>query len=251
MVLVAALENNGNSKVVISHNKNGGTNPYPYLRKSRSQTSMSTLSIFGLLIGLFIIGMVSTMFYTHYIILHHGDNSSYHGKHPFLSLPKSSASSKYDTFLTCDREYQRIMSNMTTNLTVDDYDRSIAHVGNRYRLSRIIQQKLLVSESTPQRQPLTIVVCGGSITLGHGITPVTSRYSNQLEVYLNTVYPTKQQSSHKVYNRGSHGADVRIQRIHKAPSKISSLSRKCLCFHPNFPVDVCHGKTHELSRYTN
>ena len=145
------------------------------------------------------------------------------------SLSKSTASSTlhYDTTTstysstTCQREYQRIMSNVTSHLTMDDYDRSIAHVGNRYRVSRVIQQKLLLpveSESIQsqqqqqqQRQPLTIVVCGGSITLGHGITPVTSRYSNQLEAYLNMVFPipTTKNQQHKVYNRGSHGADVR------------------------------------------
>jgi hypothetical protein len=111
-------------------------------------------------------------------------------------------------------EYQRVMGSVTTNLTIDDYDRSIAHVGNRYRLSRVIQQKLIIDETMTQaqpREPLTIVVCGGSITLGHGITPVKGRYSDQLEVYLNTVYPTQQQHrTHQVYNRGSHGADVRI-----------------------------------------
>ena len=232
MVLLAVLlEHNRNAKGISSHSKNGGTNPSPHLRKSRSHSML--VSIFGLLILLFMVGMLSTMFYTHYIFLNHGDSASHHGQHPFPLMSVSTAA--YDTFLTCQTEYQRIMSKVTTNLTADDYDRSIAQVGNRYRLSRIIQQKLSFRETTPPqqqqrrgREPLTIVVCGGSITLGHGITPVTSRYSNQLETFLNTVYPTKQQSAHTVYNRGSHGADVRISRILYLPMKILSLSLKTL-----------------------
>lgn len=220
MVIVAVLKNSSGSSNAISSNisrNDGGTmNQYhPPIRKSKQKSSISLLSIVVLFILLFMMAMLSTIFYTHYVLMHHGQ------QHQYLSLlPKSMSSNLHDdgTYSTCQREYQRMMSHVTTNLTTDDYDRSIAHVGNRYRLSRIIQQKLLPvildSESSSQqqfeqRQPLTIVVCGGSITLGHGITPVTSRYSNQLEAYLNKVFPTKKKQ-HTVYNRGSHGADVRI-----------------------------------------
>ena len=236
MVLLAVLRSvYGNSKASINHNRNGGTNcnisshQHHHPRKSRTNASISWLCKFGIrvLLPLFIIGMLSTMLYTHYILLNHSDYTfSYsHGQHPFLLLSKLTTTNSYDTQqqLICPREYQRIMSHVITNLTVDDYDRSIAHVGNRYRLSRIIQQKLLVNATSTShdqpRQPLTIVVCGGSITLGHGITPVTSRYSNQLELYLNDIYPTKPPTYHKVYNRGAHGADVRTLNSNRTNEK--------------------------------
>lgn len=196
-------------------------------RKSRKQSSISLLSIVGLFIILFVMGMLSTIFYTHYVLIQNDNNKcSNNGNHEFFMLSKpKTASNSYDTYLACQQEYQRIMGDLTTNLTKDDYDRSIAHVGNRYRLSRIINQKLLVqsSKATPQEQlPVTIVVCGGSITLGHGITPVSSRYSNQLEMYLNAVFPTKRKL-HKVYNRGSHGADVSIVEIGYRILKVIAL----------------------------
>jgi hypothetical protein len=84
---------------------------------------------------------------------------------------------------------------------------------------------------------VTVIVCGGSITMGHGVEPQSARYSDALEVWLNEAYPvavdTKQDSNndhnnknnyepfqgeynfrndfpnrHRVFMRGGHGANV-------------------------------------------
>ena len=252
------LSNINNDGVTMNQNHH-----HHFPRKSKRQSSISLLNIVGLFIILFLLGMLTTIFYSHYVLIQNDNNNcSNNGNHKFLMLsqPKT-ASNSYDTYLACQQEYQRVMSNITTNLTKDDYDRSIAHVGNRYRLSRIVNQKLLVqsNRAIPQeRLPLTIVVCGGSITLGHGITPVSSRYSNQLEMYLNSVYPTKQKL-HKVYNRGSHGADVSIVEMGYATMKIkeskhhpSNFLYVCLSslYLSSNVLDVCNGETYEFFRYT-
>jgi len=65
----------------------------------------------------------------------------------------------------CQEEYDRATVHRTPGLTVDDLERSRALIGNRYRLSVLIQ---ILQAKT---QPVTVVVCGGSITLGHGVHP--------------------------------------------------------------------------------
>lgn len=65
----------------------------------------------------------------------------------------------------CRAEYQRVTFNRTRGLTLDDLERSRALIGNRHRLAnlaRTLQQR---------NKPITGVVCGGSITLGHGVEP--------------------------------------------------------------------------------
>lgn len=59
------------------------------------------------------------------------------------------------------RQYPR----WTPGWTVDDMERSRALVGNRHRLA-LLAEKLTASE-----QPILGVVCGGSISLGHGVAP--------------------------------------------------------------------------------
>ena len=92
----------------------------------------------------------------------------------------------------------------TPGLTADDLLRSQAYPGNRYRLTQFTRKL------QRQQHPTNVVVCGGSISLGHGVTPTTLRYSNQLEGWLNALYPLQQQQQqqHKVWNMGSHGADM-------------------------------------------
>jgi hypothetical protein len=65
----------------------------------------------------------------------------------------------------CEAEYQRVTRDRTKGLTKDDLERSRAHVGNRYRLA-VLSQKL-----QQQVEPVTAVVCGGSISIGHGVVP--------------------------------------------------------------------------------
>lgn len=87
---------------------------------------------------------------------------------------------------------------------------------------------------------MTGLVCGGSITLGHGVEPKEARYSDQLGVWLNDAYPLRsdealaeeeQKQRHVVYNRGSHGADVRDK-------KNGSGTEKCVWWGRNSERDA-------------
>jgi hypothetical protein len=192
----------------------------PNWRKFKKNTSVSMVQLFGFFTALFLIGMAVAIFYMHTVLM---DNTTSHRNdvippshllsgqlvsHFFRSNEDHGSLHSIDA--QCQKEYRRITDDMThlrvPGLSIDDYDRSVAHVGNRYRIAQVGKKLLQPSSTSP---PLTIVVCGGSITLGHGVTPVTSRYSDQLEVWINTAYPRQQ--PHKVYNRGSHGADVRCE----------------------------------------
>lgn len=116
-----------------------------------------------------------------------------------------------------DEEYRRVtISSRNLGLTKEVLERSRAHVGNRWRLARLNQ--ILENDNdnnnhTAEAAPVNIVVCGGSISLGHGISPHTERYSDQLERWLNDMYPIPSAvptRKHRVHNMGSHGADVRM-----------------------------------------
>ena len=149
----------------------------------------------------------------------------------------------------CRREYDRLTIHMpdhVSGLTEEDYERSIAHVGNRYRIAHFIQ-KLIQSTTTNNNgnnsttetnsnnnKAVTVIVCGGSITMGHGVEPQAARYSDALEVWLNDAYPVAVPTNgtsipndkipfngeynyrndypnrHRVFMRGGHGANVRI-----------------------------------------
>jgi hypothetical protein len=157
-----------------------------------------------------------------------------------------------ETGRQCQRELDRVTVHMPDHvpgLTQEDYERSIAHVGNRYRLARFVQ-KLIQSTTTTMNtdsnstasdsntesnnnKAVTVVVCGGSITMGHGVEPQAGRYSDALEVWLNDAYPVAVETNsstkddkkpnigdynyrndypnrHRVYTRGGHGANVRV-----------------------------------------
>ena len=65
----------------------------------------------------------------------------------------------------CQEEYDRATASRTPGLTIDDLERSRALVGNRHRLAN------LAKTLGARDKPVTAVVCGGSITLGHGVVP--------------------------------------------------------------------------------
>jgi hypothetical protein len=133
--------------------------------------------------------------------------------------------------IMCRNELNRVTTKMTDHvhgITEEDYERSVAHVGNRHRLSKFVHklmrsitkdEVLLQQQHQNPADAVTVVVCGGSITLGHGIEPITAAYSDALEVWLNDAYPIaptdreheinkKQQDRHRVMQRGGHGANV-------------------------------------------
>jgi len=68
----------------------------------------------------------------------------------------------------CQHEYERVTTQYnlrTPGWTQDDLERSRALQGNRYRLAE------LAKTLQTRERPILGVVCGGSITLGHGVTP--------------------------------------------------------------------------------
>ena len=103
----------------------------------------------------------------------------------------------------CQDEYARITAHRTPGLTQEDLKRSFVYSGNRQRLA------LLYKKLEARQQPVTAVVAGGSISLGHGVEPGL-RYSDRLATWMNEMYPLSKSPHHQVLNKGSHGADVSI-----------------------------------------
>jgi hypothetical protein len=94
-------------------------------------------------------------------------------------------------------------------LTTDDRERSRAYLGNRKRFATF-------TEKLQNREQVIVVVNGGSVTLGNGVDPKTLWYSDQLEVWLNEMYPVDSDHRHRVFKMGSHGADdVCMTREHQ------------------------------------
>ena len=173
-----------------------------------------------------------------------------------IDLDTGSRIDDQDKGRQCRREFDRVTVDMPDHvpgLTEEDYERSIAHVGNRHRIAAFVQ-KLIQSTTTTtatstassnstdanniqNKKALTVVVCGGSITMGHGTEPQSARYSDTLEIWMNDAYPVaveqnnstaspnKDQNNnqlfngnynfrddfpnrHRVYMRGGHGANV-------------------------------------------
>ena len=102
----------------------------------------------------------------------------------------------------CDTEYKRVTRGRTPGITKDDLARSQAHLGNRFRLVEVM--KLL----TARKRPVSIVVAGGSISLGHGVTPDSARYADRLESWMNQEYMLESSEGHRVLNVAAHGADM-------------------------------------------
>jgi hypothetical protein len=169
-----------------------------------------------------------------------------------LDEDTTSTAQEFKRELLCRNELNRVTTNMTDHvhgITEEDYERSVAHVGNRHRLSKFVHKLMrstlkvetLLQEHQQQSttfdyssNAVTVVVCGGSITLGHGVEPQSGRYLDALEVWLNDAYPIagtesqhqndaamknnnnnnngqqQQQHRHRVYKRGAHGANVSL-----------------------------------------
>eukprot|EP00970_Alexandrium_tamarense_P001662 scaffold202_cov202-Alexandrium_tamarense.AAC.3 len=105
----------------------------------------------------------------------------------------------------CQLEYDRISAKQTPGLTKHDFLRSRAWLGNQYRLTQ------LMKSLSSRTRPVVGVVAGGSISLGHGVTPETLRYANRLESWMNEMYPLQNNATtnqHKVINVAAHGADM-------------------------------------------
>lgn len=65
----------------------------------------------------------------------------------------------------CLQEYQRVTANRTQGITLQDLEQSRALIGNRHRLA------LLATKLQERKDAVNAVVCGGSITIGHGVVP--------------------------------------------------------------------------------
>jgi hypothetical protein len=164
----------------------------------------------------------------------------------------------YEKSNACDAKYQRVTASAVPGLTAEDWERSVAYTGNRHRLA------LLAQKLSSRQEAISVAICGGSITMGHGVHPTTERYSDHLERRLNQLYPLQLPAStgvgtsnqdndmpkHRVYNRGSHGADVRV-----APRRVFATSIILSCPDPSLlspPCqDVRHGKAHQLFELTD
>jgi hypothetical protein len=101
----------------------------------------------------------------------------------------------------CEKEFQRVTINHTHNLTKEDLRRSRAWVGNEQRL-QFFAEKLYTKKNS-----VSVVVYGGSISMGHGLQDTKLKYLNQFENWMNEQYPTGNKQ-HRVYSRAGHGADI-------------------------------------------
>lgn len=89
------------------------------------------------------------------------DSSSNSNNHLMLDLPRGGLCGDTSTAV-CQDEYERVTSNFT--LTKTDLQNSRALLGNRHRLAAL-------SKKLKSNRPVNAVVCGGSITMAHGVTP--------------------------------------------------------------------------------
>ena len=120
------------------------------------------------------------------------------------------------------------MKNTTIGITKTDYRRSRAWIGNELRLAKFM------TKLSSRKMGVNVVVCGGSITMGHGLISHAGRYSNRLEYWMNANFPitvpnnnntikeedpsapqkknnrnkNQQQPQHTVFTRAAHGADM-------------------------------------------
>lgn len=112
----------------------------------------------------------------------------------------------------CLREYDRVTASLTPGLTQELLDRSKVYLGNRERAAKLVDKLRL------RQKAVNVVVCGGSITIGHGIFPKTSKYLRQLEDWMNTFFPVRVNRTqnqpperpprHMVHEMAGHGADM-------------------------------------------
>lgn len=101
----------------------------------------------------------------------------------------------------CDTEFRRLTEGHRHNLTLEDFRRSRAWVGNEKRLANLFEKL------SARTDPIAAVVYGGSISMGHGLADHSLKYLNELEKWMNVNFPL-QSAKHKVYSRAGHGADM-------------------------------------------
>lgn len=101
----------------------------------------------------------------------------------------------------CEQEFRRLTLHHQHNLTEEDFRRSRAWVGNEHRLAKV------AGTLSARRKPVSVVVYGGSISMGHGLADPKLKYLDEVEKWLNEYFPLPF-STHKVYSRAGHGADM-------------------------------------------
>jgi len=103
----------------------------------------------------------------------------------------------------CQSEYDRLTTHQTPGLTKQDLIRSQAWTGNQ---NRIVQ---MMKKLSSRERPVVAVVAGGSISLGHGVTPDSVRYAERLQTWMNDMFPLEDKNNkHQVINVAAHGADM-------------------------------------------
>jgi hypothetical protein len=120
----------------------------------------------------------------------------------------ASSNSTYDVTVGSSTHNRIQFHQKTLRLSAEDYTRARAYYGNVHRLMKF------VSKLRYKSSPTKVVVCGGSITLGHGVEPQRARYGEALGDALNEMYPVAR-GEHMVYMKGAHGADVSTPSHHK------------------------------------
>jgi hypothetical protein len=123
------------------------------------------------------------------------------------------------TASSCQAEYDRITAGQTPGITSQDLRRSQAWTGNQHRLMQ------MMSALSSRQRPVVAVVAGGSISLGHGVTPEGARYANRFERWMNEMYPLQNDvHQHGVINVAAHGADMcaMAKRLNVLYSDLSS-----------------------------
>jgi hypothetical protein len=100
--------------------------------------------------------------------------------------------------VVCWENYQRAIADRLMGITDEDVLRSKTFFGNRYRISvlaNVLGMDTISNSNnntiphkavSAAKRPVKAIVCGGSISLGHG---VKVRYSDRLQDWLNDKFP--------------------------------------------------------------
>mmetsp|Transcript_14631 Transcript_14631/g.35262 ORF Transcript_14631/g.35262 Transcript_14631/m.35262 type:complete len:537 (+) Transcript_14631:53-1663(+) len=214
-----------------------------------------------LLLLLAFISCMMYMFYMHNMVtnslVHCASSGNSVGVPESLARPRivTSESRKLPpTHSSCQVEYERITAKQTPGLTNQDLRRSQAHEGNQYRLAQTM------TALSSRERPVVAVVAGGSISLGHGVTPDGVRYGERLETWMNEMFPLENvgmgndQHSHKVINVAAHGADMcaMAKRLNVFYSDLSVQMKSPLSGAPDliileFAVNDYQGQDHLIT----
>ena len=142
----------------------------------------------------------------------------------------------------CQEKYHRRTSRGRIPLRREVLDRSQLYMGHRGRLAHVI-------DKLQHHQPIQVLVCGGSITLGHGVaTPEAARYAGQFETWLKDHYPlsSSSQQQHSVLVRGAHGANTcaMAQRLHLLLDELHQTVPDIIVL--EFAVNDYQGQDHKV-----